>query len=466
MKPITTNKKNDRLKLLAEAPVGKLLWKYSLPSIVGMVIISLYNIIDRIFIGQWVGTEAIAGLVVSFPMMNISTGLSTLIGVGAAARISLMLGADDRQGAFRTLGNALILQLIVSFTYVPLFLLFLDPVIKLFGASADSLPYAKEFLTYMLPGLIIMNVALGLNSCMRSSGYPMRAMVTNFIGAGMNIILDPIFINVLHMGIKGAAIATSISMIFSGCFVFAHFIDNRSTVHFKRGIYKLDRKIVVGIVAIGASPALINLAASGVNAVINNTLMKYGGDLGVAALGIFSSLAALGVMTMTGISLGMQPIVGYNYGAHRFDRMRRAFWLAVCAATGVSVLCFIVGVLFPGAWARFFTTSDELIETTVYASRIGFLAFWTVGFQVIATTFFESTGKAGKSIFLSLSRQVIFLIPLLLLFSNVWHLDGVFYAFPVSDICSLTCCFLMIMWQLKQFKKIEANSLPFNPEAL
>lgn len=457
---------NNRLLQLAHSPVGKLLWQYSMPAVVGMIVISLYNVVDRVFIGQWVGPEAIAGLSITMPVMNLSAALGVLIGGGAGARISLLLGAGDREGAFRTLGNALVLQVVIALAYITTFYIFLDPILTAFGASEVTLPYAREFLQYMLPGLMMINLALSFNNCMRASGYPMRAMVANFIGAGLNVALDPVFINLLGMGIKGAAVATSISMAVSAVFVFAHFFDSRVTVYFRRGIYGLRWPIVAGILAIGAAPSLINAAASAVNAIINNTLMRYGGDMAVAAAGLLTTLTTMGVMTMNGISQGMQPIVGFNYGAGQFDRMKRAYTMAVAAASVVAVACSGFGLAFPHLWARAFTTSPELIGSTVHACRMGLWAFWTVGFQVISTTFFMSIGKAGKSIFLSLSRQVIFLIPLMLLLSSRWQLDGLWLAFPLSDLSATLCTVAMIAWQWRQLRLMQSGAEPFLPERL
>lgn len=463
---VSTSRDNERLTKLAKAPIGRLLWDYSLPAVVGMIVISLYNVVDRVFIGHWVGPEAIAGLAVTLPVMNLSAALGVLIGGGAGARISMMLGAGDSQGAFRTLGNALVLQIAIGVTYITTFYVFLDPILMAFGASENTLPYAREFLLYLLPGLLAINVALSFNNVMRASGYPTRAMVTNFIGAGLNVALDPVFIFWLGWGIKGAAIATVISMVVCMLFVLAHFFNKNSTVHFRRGIYRLQGHIVLGIIAIGAAPSLINAAASAVNAIINNSLMRYGGDMAVAAAGIFTTLSTLGVMTMNGISQGMQPIVGFNYGAKQFRRMKQAYWLAVSAATVVAVVCCATGMLVPHWWAKAFTSAEHLINLTSRALHLGFWAFWTVGFQVISTTFFQSIGKAGKSVFLSLARQVIFLIPLMLWLSDKWHLDGIWFAFPLGDLSATLCTGVLIGWQWHRFRQINDGTVPFRPESL
>ena len=463
----TNINRNKRLHQLAESPVGKLLWQYSLPAVVGMLVVSLYNVADRVFIGQGVGPEAIAGLAVTLPVMNLSAAFGVLVGGGAAARISVMLGAGDTDNAFRTLGNALVMSVSIAIAYITVFALFLDDILMAFGASAATLPYAHEFMVYMLPGFLLINVSLSFNNIMRASGYPMKAMIANFIGAGINVALDPIFIFWLDMGIKGASIATVISMAISGIYVMMHFCRRDSTIHFRRGIYRLEGRIVWGIVAIGAAPSLINAAASAVNAIINNSLLHYGGDTAVAAAGIFTTLSTLAVMAMSGISQGMQPIVGYNYGAGHFHRMKHAYYLAVAAASVVALISTAVGDLIPDLWARAFTTSEALIDTTVNAFHLGFWAFWLVGYQVISTTFFQSIGKAGKSIFLSLARQVIFLIPLMLLLPRTMQLDGVWLAFPLGDVAATVCTVALIIYQWRIFARIPANpSSSFRPQTL
>ena len=285
--------KQGNINELETNPIGKLLWKYSLPAIVGMLVMSLYNVIDRIFIGQGVGSDAIAGLAITFPVMNISAAIGILIGAGAAARISILLGAKDRHGAEMVLGNALVLILINAIIYIFLFAIFIDEILIQFGASEATLPYARDFMMYLLPGMLVMNVMYSFNSIMRSSGYPAKAMITMIIGAVANVILAPIFIFWLDMGIKGAAIATDISMTISGVFVMAHFLKPDKNLHFVKGIYRLRWSVVYPIIAIGAAPSLVNAASSAINAIINTTLFKYGGDSAIAAAGIFTTYTSL-----------------------------------------------------------------------------------------------------------------------------------------------------------------------------
>ena len=445
------------LNKLATGKIGRLLWDYSLPAVVGMLVVSLYNVIDRIFIGQGVGTEAIAGLAITFPVMNVSTALGVLIGAGASARVSIMLGAKDQRGAETVIGNALVLILINATLYLTVFAIFIDDILGAFGASAATLPYARDFMAWIMPGMLVMNVSFSFNNVMRASGYPVKAMLTMFLGAGCNLVLAPIFIFVLDMGIKGAAIATDIAMTISAVWVMSHFFKRSSTLRFRRGTFRLRRSIVIGIIGIGAAPCVVNLAGSAINIIINRSLYAYGSDNAVAAAGIFTTYTSLLVMVVIGICQGMQPILGYNYGAGLYSRLRRTFWLAVAWGSAVCCIGCAFGLTFPSLVARAFTTDAELIAVTSRAFSIALLAFWAVGFQVVATTFFQSIGKAGKSIFLSLTRQVLFLIPLLLTLPRSMGLDGVWSSFPLSDLCATVVTAAMVWWQLRQIDRMEAK---------
>lgn len=450
-----SQEKRNNINELETSPVGKLLWKYSVPAVVGMLVMSLYSVVDRIFIGQGVGADAIAGLAITFPVMNISAAIGILIGAGAAARISILLGAKDMHGAEKVLGNALVLIVINGLIYTSLFGVFIDEILMLFGASEATLPYARDFMLWMLPGMLLTNITYSFNSIMRSSGYPTKAMVTMIIGAVANVILAPIFIFVFDLGIKGAAIATDIAMAISGAFVMFHFFDKTKNLHFVPGIYRLQWRIVWPIIAIGAAPSLVSAASSAITAIINTTLYKYGGDVAVGAAGIFVTYTSLLTTVVVGMCQGLQPIIGYNYGAGRLDRLKRAFWLA----TGASVVITIVGAAFgqlcPGLIARAFTVDQELISATVNALTISLTLFYVVGFQIVATTFLQSIGLAGKSIFLSLVRQVIFLIPFLMILPGHFGLDGVWASFPTADVFSTTTAALMIWWEMRQLDKRE-----------
>ena len=452
---MTNTTHSDRLQELDSAPLGKLLWKYSLPAVVGIVVMSIYNIIDRIFIGQGVGADAIAGLAITFPVMNVSAAFGVLIGVGASARTSILLGMQAKDKAFQVLGNSLVMTLVFGTFYIAMFAVFLDPVLRAFGASDRSLPYARDFMLYILPGLLFSNLTYSFNNVMRASGYPTKAMVTMFIGAGLNVILAPIFIFGLHMGIKGAAIATDISMGVSMVFVMAHFFNSKSELHFKKGIYGLKKDILFPILAIGAAPCIVNTAGCFINAVINNTVYAYGGDVSVAAIGIFTSIVSLVVMFVLGVCMGMQPIVGYNYGAQRYDRLMRTFWMASGVCTVVCVIGCLACQLCPEFISRMFTSDAQLVEVSSHTMRLGTAVFWVAGFQIVVTNFFQSVGAAGKSIFLSLTRQVLFIIPFLLILPTFWQLDGVWLAYPFSDALSTITAATLMAWQIKKINRLR-----------
>ncbi|MCM1028242.1 MAG: MATE family efflux transporter [Pseudoflavonifractor sp.] len=449
--------RDSRLKELATGSIGRLLWRYSLPAVVGMVVMSLYNVIDRIFIGQGVGPEAIAGLAITFPVMNVATALGVLIGAGSSARVSILLGSGNHEGASRVLGNASSLTLIIGVIYVTLFAIFLDPMLRLFGASDITLPYARDFIFHLLPGLLLTNIAFSLNNVIRASGYPVRAMATMLIGAGSNLLLAPVFIFWLGWGITGAAVATDIAMAISAIFVLSHFFSKKVDLRFRRGIFSLRAKTVAGIVSIGAAPCLVNFAGSAINVIINLNLVHYGSDMAVAAAGIFTTYTSLLVMVVIGICQGMQPIVGYNFGAGLYGRLQRTLWLTIgCSSALVTVGC-LFGILCPRLIARAFTTDQELISLTARAFSIAMLAFWQVGFQVVATNFFQSIGYAGKSIIMSLCRQVIFLIPLLYILPPILGLDGIWASFPISDSLATLVAVILLAWQLKMIGRMHQS---------
>lgn len=446
--------KKSSVYQLGNESVGRLLWQYSLPAIVGIVVMQLYNIVDRIFIGQGVGSDAIAGLAITFPVMNLSAAVGTLIGAGAAARISIVLGQNDKRKAELILGNSLVLTLLFGVIYVSIFAIFIDDILRLFGASEVTLPYAHDFMAYILPGMLVMNLCFSFNNIMRASGYPTRAMVTMFIGAGLNVILAPLFIFVFDWGIKGAAIATDIAMTISMIFVMMHFFSKKSELHFKPGIYKLKWSIFTAITAIGAAPFVVNMAGSALNGIVNNVLHQYGGDDAVGALGILMTYAQLLVMVVIGITQGMQPIIGFNYGARKFHRLKRAFWLSVAAGSAVTFLGAMGAQFCPEYIARSFTTDSDLIEKTAQALRISTVAFWAVGFQIVSTNLFQSLGLAGKSIFLSLTRQILFLLPLIYIFSSVLGLQGVWMAYATSDIVATLVTTVMVIFQMRKINKL------------
>lgn len=447
---------DKRLNELAERPVGRLLWEYSLPAVVGMLVMALYNVVDRIFIGQCVGPDAIAGLAISFPMMSLATAMGVLIGVGASARISIKLGASRLDEAQQILGNAFILTLIIGITYMTLFVIYIDPMLRLFGASDATLPYARSYMLVLMPGLLLTNITYGFNNIMRASGYPRRAMLTMIIGAVVNVALDPLFILVFDWGIAGASMATVIAMAVSAGFVLAHFMRRDVILRFKRGIYRLRFGIITGIISIGAAPAIVNAASCAVNALANHSLLSYGSDRDIGAAGIMVTYTSLLVTIVLGLCQGLQPIVGYNYGAGNMHRLRRAFFLAVAAASVVTCVGGLYGFFWPSTIARVFTTDADLIASTDRALGICLAVFPVVGFQIISTCFFQSIGKATESIIVGLLRQVIFLIPLLIYLPRFFNVEGVWMAFPISDAVATVVTLVLLV---RQFRELKAKAL-------
>lgn len=448
------DKHDARLTELAEMPVGRLLWRYSIPAVVGIVVMQLYNIVDRIFIGQVVGDDAIAGLAITFPVTNIATALGILVGAGASARISIALGAKDMSTARIITGNSLVLTLLLGFAYIAMFAIFIDPILELFGATERTLPYARDMMLYILPGLLLTNLTFSFNNQMRASGFPVKAMITMFIGALTNIILDPIFIYCLDWGIKGAAIATDIAMAVSCVFVMAHFVKPHGEIYFTKGIYRLNRKVIISIIGIGAAPSIVNIASCVINVFINRSLLVYGGgDSGaIASAGVFVTFTAFVCAIIIGICQGMQPIVGYNFGAGRLHRLRRTFVLSVAVSSVICALGFLGGELFPKIISSAFLNSPQLIESTARCLRISMMVFFLVGFQIVSTTFFQSIGKARQSIFLSMIRQVLFLIPLLAILPPVYGLDGIWLSFPASDLFATVVTAIMIVRCFRRLK--------------
>lgn len=451
---------DKRLNELAERPVGRLLWEYSLPAVVGMLVMALYNVVDRIFIGQCVGPDAIAGLAICFPMMSLATAMGVLIGVGSTARISIMLGASRLDEAQRIFGNAFVLTIVIGITYMILFMVYLDPMLRLFGASDATLPYARTYMLVLMPGLLLTNITYGFNNIMRASGYPRRAMLTMIIGAVVNVALDPLFILVFDWGIAGASVATVIAMAVSAVFVLAHFFRSNVTLRFKRGIFRLNWRIFIGIISIGAAPAIVNAASCIVNALANHSLLSYGGDRDIGAAGIMVTYTSLLVTIVLGLCQGLQPIIGYNYGAGNMNRLRRAFYLAVVAASVVTCVGGLYGFFWPSTIARVFTTDADLISATDRALGICLAVFPVVGFQIVSTCFFQSIGNATESIIVGLLRQVIFLIPLLIYLPRLFNVEGVWMAFPISDAVATVVTLVLLA---RQFRDFKAKASPAPP---
>lgn len=458
---VNTTASQDRLKELSSAPIWRLLLKYSIPAVTGIVVTALYNIIDSIVIGHAIDDpNVVAGIAITFPVMNLATALGMLIGAGAATRVSIVLGQKDLKMAETILGNCVQLTILIGLTYVGLFVIFLDKILLLFGASPATLPYAKEFLLWITPGMILINLTFSYNNVMRASGYPSKAMYTNIIGAILNAILAPAFLFGFHWGIRGAAIATDISMLVTAIWVMSHFFNKKNTLHFASGTFKIRWDVVRSVLYIGMAPFLINVAGAGINAIINNTLLKYGGDDAIAAVVVFNRFVTIFVFIVIGICQGMQPILGYNYGQRRFDRLFKTLRLAIISGVVITTIGSIVGNTCPRIIASLFMQDEDQIVCAINCLRITTISFWVVGFQIVATNFFQSLGMAGKAVFLSLTRQIIFMIPMLLILPPIYKLNGVWAAFPIADAVSAIVAGVMLVWQIHHIRKETAKPIP------
>ena len=419
---------------LGTKPVGRLLMQYALPAMVAMTASSLYNIIDRAFIGQVVGPEAIAGLGITFPLMILSGAFGAAVGVGASTCISVKLGQKDYKMAEHLLGNTVTLNLIVGLLFMTVSLIFLDPILRFFGASDVTLPYARQFMEVILLGNMITHMYFGMNAVLRASGKPRHAMYAVLFTVGMNILLAVTFVWWFRWGIRGAALATILSQSMALCWQLWIFSDKTQLIHLKRGIYRLKSDLVRNIISIGISPFLMNLCSCVIVIFMNNQFVHYGGDMAVGAYSIANSIGMVFFMFVIGINQGMQPIAGYNYGAEKFDRLMRVLTLAIIAATVVMVVGWALAMLFPYYMARIFTTDQELIAKSITGIRLNMLLFPIIGFQAVVTNFFQCIGKVRIAIFLSLSRQLLFLLPLIWILPMLWGLDGVWAALPTSDL--------------------------------
>ena len=438
---------------LGQKPVGRLLWQYALPSIVAMSASSLYNIIDRAFIGQVVGADAIAGLGITFPFMNLSAAFGAAVGVGASTCISVKLGQRDYETAEHLLGNTVTLNVIVGLLFMVVCMVFLDPILRFFGASDVTLPYAREFMEIILLGNIVTHMYFGMNAVLRAAGKPRHAMWATLFTVGCNILLVIAFVWWFRWGIRGAALATVTSQSIALCWQMWTFADKRELLHLKRGIYRLKAHLVRNIIAIGISPFLMQTTSCVIVIAMNNQFVRYGGDMGVGAYSIANSMAMVFFMFVMGVTQGMQPIVGYNYGAEKYDRMLRCLWLAIAAATSILVVGWALSMLFPHEIARIFTTDERLLEMAAKGIVFDMLVFPVIASQAVITNFFQCIGKVRISIFLSLSRQLIFLLPMAVVLPLWWGLDGVWAAMPVSDFIAFSFTIPILVWYLRKLKR-------------
>ena len=448
---------------LGTRPVGELLRQYALPSIIAMLASSLYNIVDSIFIGHGVNALALSGLAATFPLMNISTAFGAMVGMGSSTLISVKLGQKDYKTAQQILGNAVVMNIVMGFIFGAIALIFIDPILFAFGATDTTIEYARDYMQIILLGNIFTHMYFGFNALLRAMGHPKMAMKATIATVIINTILDPLFIfdtidlgfiqfNGAGWGIRGAAIATVLAQCISLVWQVRVMSDKRELIHFKRGIYRLKSYIVKEVLTIGLSPCLMNLASCFVVIFINRGLLNYGGDYAVGAYGIVHKMTFIFVMIVMGFTQGMQPIAGYNYGAKAYDRVTKVLKITIALATIVTTLAFVIGEFFPEYVARIFTSDTKMIEMAVVGMRYNCLVFPIVGFQMVAGNFFQSIAQPGKSIFLSLSRQLLFLIPFIIIFPHFWGIDGVWVSLPASDLVSSIIAAIMLGQYFKKHK--------------
>lgn len=437
---------------LGTKPIGHLLWKYALPAIVAMLASSLYNMVDSIFIGQGVGPIAISGLAITFPFMNLTGAFGAAIGVGSSTYLSVKLGQKDYLTAENILGNTVMLNIYMGVVLSVVCLLLLDPILRFFGASDATLPYARQYMVIILAGNVVTHTYLGLNAVLRAASKPRQAMNATIFTVVVNTILDPIFIYPwgLGLGISGAAYATILAQVLALCYQLRLLSDKRELIHFRRGTYRLHSQIVKSIISIGISPFSMNVCSCIIVIFINNQLVHYGGDLSVGAYGISNKILFIFVMFVIGLNQGMQPIAGYNFGAQHFDRLMRVVKLTMLSATAVVTVGWCFAMFLPQLCVRLFTTDATLISISANALRIMCCMFPIVGYQMVVTNFFQCIGKVKVSIFLSLSRQLIFLLPMLWLLPHLFQLNGVWFSMPASDLlASLVTAWIMARYMRK-----------------
>ena len=442
---------------LGTESIGKLLMQYAVPAIIAMTASSLYNMVDSIFIGHGVGTMALSALALTFPLMNLGAAFGALVGVGAATLISVKLGQKDYDTAQRVLGNVFVLNILLGLAFTVIVFPFLNPILYFFGGSDETVEYARQFMEIILLGNVVTHLYLGLNAVLRASGHPKQAMYATIATVAINTILAPIFIFMFDWGIRGAAIATVSAQVIALLWQLKQFNNANELLHFRRGIFRLKRKIVFDSLAIGMSPFLMNLAACLIVILINQGLKKDGGDLAIGAFGIVNRLVFIVVMIVMGLNQGMQPIAGYNFGAKLYDRVNKVLKLTIIYATCVTTFGFLVGMLAPNLVVGIFTSDAELTELSATGLRITVMFFPIIGFQMVTSNFFQSIGMAGKAIFLSLTRQMLILLPCLLILPHFFGVAGVWYSMPVSDLLASLIALVMLVYQFRKFKTAAAH---------
>jgi putative MATE family efflux protein len=443
---------NQKTKELAELPVSRLMLKFFVPAFIGVFINALYNIVDRIFIGQGVGSMALSGVSVTFPIMLIVMGFGMLIGIGAGVLVSINLGKHDMKKAEQVLGSSFLLMLLVSVLITIIGFSIKETMLNSFGATAETVEYANDYLNIILAGTVFQVVGFSLNNIIRAEGNARTAMYSMLIAAGINMILNPVFIFGFGMGVKGSAYATVISMIVLTIWVIFHFRSRKSVVRLKVEYIRFNPKILVEILAIGMAPFFMQIAASIVQGLLNTKLIAFGGDLAVGAMGIVNSVLTLIIMAIVAINMASQPIISFNYGAKSYHRVKDTLRIAIIAATVISVFAFMVVETIPSGIVKLFNSSDSgLLEFGKEGLRMCMMALPFVGFQVVAGNFFQSMGNAKIAVLLTLLRQVIILIPLLFLLPHFFGLHGIWMAMPISDFLSAT---IVVVFLVKQWKKL------------
>lgn len=449
---------------LGDKRIRDLLMQYAVPAIIAMTASSLYNMVDSIYIGHIkdVGSYAISGLAVTFPLMNLATALGTLVGVGASTILSMLLGQRNYKAANKVLLNEVLLNIIIGLVFTVVTLSFLDPILMFFGASQNTLPFARDYMVIILLGNVITHLYFGLNNMVRASGNPKLAMGLTVFTVVSNTIMDPIFIFVLDMGIKGAAIATVLCQLMALIYTARYFFNQNNYLHLPKSLrdYNLDIRIAKDSLTIGMGPFLMNSAACIVTLFINQQMLKYGGDLAIGAYGIVNRISFFFIMINMGFNQGMQPIAGYNFGAGKYTRVKRVFKLTVICATIVSCVGFIVSEFMPDLAVSLFTNDPELKELAEKGLRLTNLAFPLVGFQMVATNFFQSLGMVHKSILLSLSRQLLFLVPLIYFLPVFFGHRGVWISFPIADTAAIVLSTILLLSLFRKFRKLNDGDDP------
>ena len=445
---------------LGTEPIGKLLKNYAVPAIIAMTASSLYNIIDSIFIGHGVGPLAIAGLAVTFPLMNLSAAFGTLVGVGATTLVSVLLGQKNYDIANKVLGNVVILNIIIGLLFMTVSLIFLDPILYFFGASDNTIVYAREYMQIILAGNAVTHLYLGLNSVLRASGQPKFAMMLTILSVIINTAVAPVLIFWLDMGISGAAIATVLAQTVSLIIILRYFSRKNRLLHFSKGIFRLEWRITKDSLSIGLAPFLMNSAACIVTLFINQQLGKYGGDIAIGAYGIVNRISFLFIMIVMGFNQGMQPIAGYNYGTRNYTRVKSVMWTTVKYATAVTTTGFLIAILLPQQAVSIFTSDPQLIDFSSKGLQVLTLAFPFVGFQMVSSNFFQCLGMVNKAIILSMARQILFLIPCIYVLPLFFENLGVWISFPISDFAAFIISAILMWDLLRKFGRLKDGDDP------